>query len=176
MLQILNSTRDDIGTIFNLYDAAIAFQKIKFNKHWLGFDASLIEREVDESRQFKLVAGETVVCIFAITFNDALIWGEHEKSPAVYIHRIVTHPAYHGNGYVKNIVQWAVQYARENGSAFVRMDTWGDNQKLIDYYTNCGFRFIGLSHVIQDDTLPRHYQGNRLSLFEIAVEDHQPPA
>ena len=42
-LKIINSTIEDIETIFKLYDDAIAHQKKDFHKHWAGFDRSLIE-------------------------------------------------------------------------------------------------------------------------------------
>ncbi len=144
-MQIINSTKEDIKTIFEFYDAAIAYQKIKFNKHWQGFDTALIEKEIKENRQYKIVVDGSIVCIFAITFNDPVIWGEKDKDPAVYIHRIVTHPAFRGNNCIKNIVDWAVDFGSKNAIQFVRMDTWGDNQKLINHYTNCGFTFLGIS-------------------------------
>jgi len=172
-MQIVNSTQADIDTIFDFYDDAIALQKVKFNKHWQGFERRVIEQEIAENRQYKLVAEGVTVCIFAVTFNDAAIWGKRDKSPSVYIHRIVTKPAFRGNNYVKNIIEWAIGFGDKNGKEFVRMDTWGDNQKLIDYYQNCGFKFLGLSDVIQNDGLPKHYQGIQLSLFEISIKDYE---
>ncbi|MEO5889204.1 MAG: GNAT family N-acetyltransferase [Ferruginibacter sp.] len=168
-MQIINSKPNDIPAIFKLYDAAIAFQKTKFNKHWQGFDLELVEKEVAENRQYKIVVDDVIACIFAVTFNDALIWGKKDEAPSVYIHRIVTSPAFRGNNFVKSIIEWGIEFGSRNGKQFIRMDTWGDNQKLIDYYTNCGFTFLGLSDVILDDSLPKHYQGVRLSLFEIAI-------
>lgn len=76
MMQIINSTASDIKTIFQFYDFAIAYQKTKFNKHRQGFDIPLIEQEIRENRQFKIVADNKIVCVFAITFNDKAIWGD----------------------------------------------------------------------------------------------------
>jgi hypothetical protein len=84
MMQIINSTANDLETIFQFYDFAIAYQKTKFNKHWQGFDLPVIEKEINENRQFKIVADNKIVCVFAITFNDPAIWGEKDKDPAVY--------------------------------------------------------------------------------------------
>ncbi len=168
-MEITNSTTEDMPTILKLYDAAIAYQQTKFHKQWQGFDELLIEKEIAENRQYKMIDDCTIVCIFAVTFSDALIWGNKDKEPSIYIHRIVNNPLYRGRGYVKNIIEWAVNFGRNNGKQFVRMDTWGDNEKLIKYYTNCGFTFLGLSHTISSDALPKHYQGIRLSLFEIAI-------
>jgi hypothetical protein len=87
----------------------------------------------------------------------------------MYIHRIVTNPEFHGRRYVPIITGWAVNHAREKDLRFVRMDTWGDNQKLIDYYQSCGFKFLGLTTPAESPTMPAHYRGIDLSLFEIDI-------
>jgi ribosomal protein S18 acetylase RimI-like enzyme len=169
IMEIINSTADDTATIFKFYDHAIAYQKTKFNKHWQGFDLALIQTEIKENRQWKIMMDNTVVCIFAITFNDAAIWGDKDEQPSIYIHRIVTNPLFRGNNFVNEIITWAKKYGKENGRQFIRMDTWGDNQKLIDYYTKCGFTFLGLSDELNAKDLPKHYSGIQLSLFEIKI-------
>ena len=88
----------------------------------------------------------------------------------MYIHRIVTNPEFRGRGYVRTITDWARDHARTNELRFVRMDTWGDNQKLIDYYQSCGFKFVGLMTPSPSATLPKHYNSIDLSLFEIDLE------
>jgi ribosomal protein S18 acetylase RimI-like enzyme len=133
-MQILPSQPNDIATIFQLYDDAVAFQKTRFNKHWLPFDRAMVEKEITELKQWKIMEGDEVACIFAITYDDPFIWKEKNVDPAIYIHRIVTHPAYHGRGYVKAIVEWAKEHAKDTRKQFIRMDTWGDNYKLIRYY------------------------------------------
>ncbi len=168
-MKILNSTIEDMPGIFKLYDEAIVYQQTKFHKHWQGFDELLIQKEIEQNSQYKIIEDGTIVCIFAVTFSDALIWGDKDKEPSIYIHRIVTNPLFRGKGYVKNIVEWAINFGSNNGKKFLRMDTWGDNEKLIKYYTSCGFKFLGLTNSIADDGLPKHYQGIRLSLFEIAI-------
>ncbi len=167
-MEITNSTPADIGLIFELYDAAIEFQKQVFDKHWQGFDTGLVEREIAENRQWKIMVDGQVACIFAITFEDKSIWKERDQGDGMYIHRIVTNPAFRGRKFVPIITAWAVEYAKSNGIPYVRMDTWGDNQKLIDYYQSCGFNFLGI--IVPDKAgLPSHYNGITLSLFEIAV-------
>ena len=168
-MTILNSTPDDLEAILSLYNTAIDYQKKVFHRHWQGFDRKMIELEIQENRQWKLVVNHEIVCIFAITFNDPLIWKEKDKDPSIYLHRIVTHPSFRGNFYVKDIVVWATEYGKNNGKQFIRMDTFGDNQKLIDYYVQCGFRFLGLTTLAKADNLPKHYEGASLSLFEIQI-------
>ena len=168
-MQIHNSSIEDINAIFKLYDEAISFQKTKFNKHWHGFERSLVETEISENRQWKIVIDEQIACIFAITYEDELIWGEKSNEPSIYIHRIVTNPVFRGKYFVKIIVEWAKDFCKQYNKQFIRMDTWGDNESLIVHYTNCGFEFLGLTTLQKSEGLPKHYEGACLSLFEIKV-------
>ena len=168
-MEIINSNAADIDTIFTFYDAAVAYQKTKFDKHWLSFDRLMVEKELAENRQWKIMEGDEVACIFAIAYQDPFIWKEKDIDPSIYIHRIVTHPTYHGRQYVKTIIEWAKEHAKESGKEYIRMDTWGDNEALIKYYVACGFNFLGTVIPTASDHLPKHYSAIFLSLFEIKV-------
>ena len=82
----------------------------------------------------------------------------------------MTNPSYRGNNFVVEIVKWAREFGKENDKSFIRMDTWGDNQKLIDYYVKCGFDFLGIITPTGQEKLPKHYTGITLSLFEIKID------
>lgn len=166
---VSNLEPQEIDTIFNFYDMAIEYQRTRFDKTWQSFDHSLIEKELAEKRQWKITEGDDIACIFAVTYEDPFIWGEKDKDPAMYIHRIVTHPGYHGRHYVKHIVNWAKQHAPAMGKKFIRMDTWGDNEKLINYYQSCGFNYLGSTVPERSKQLPEHYSAIYLSLFEIEL-------
>jgi GNAT superfamily N-acetyltransferase len=170
-MQIVNSTPEDIKTIFELYDKAMEYQKLVFHKHWQPFDPLLIQQEIGENRLWKIMVDGSVACIFSIAYSDPLIWGQRDSEPALYIHRIVTNPLFRGQGYVRIIVEWAKEYGQRIGKKYLRMDTWGDNQKLIDYYIDCGFVFVEIITPTNTALLPKHYDGINLSLFEIALEE-----
>ena len=167
-IQVINSQISDIETIFQFYDMAIAHQKKVFNKHWQGFSRSLVETEIAENRQYKILVKGEVACIFAVTFEDKLIWGDQDVD-SIYIHRIVTHPGFRGYSFVKEIIKWAKAFAPLNGIKYIRMDTWADNEKLLAYYTDCGFDYVGVVTMQETEGLPKHYEGISLSLFEIKV-------
>ena len=166
---IVVSTSDDLDTIYHFYDLAVDFQKTKFDKHWLPFDREMVMREVAEQRQYKIMERDEVACIFAVTYSDPDIWEERNIDKAVYIHRIVTHPDFRGRNYVKQIIAWAREHCANQHLDYIRMDTWGDNQSLIDYYQSCGFDFLGIITPEVSDDLPAHYSAITLSLFQIAV-------
>lgn len=172
-MKITNCTKDDIDAIFSLYSLASDYQKAKKTVVvWPDFKRELVETEVRENRQWKLLIDDKIACLWVITFSDEQIWEQRNKDTAVYIHRIATHPDFRGNNFVTKIVSWAKEYAKSHKKQYVRLDTLGNNIKLIEHYKNAGFDFLGMFHLKNTDTLPEHYQGAPACLFEIDVHQH----
>lgn len=168
-MKIINSTMADIDAIFSLYDAGTTYQKSVAKKHWKGFEKSMIETEIGEKRNWKIVIDEEIACIFSITFEDAAIWQKKNEDPAIYIHRIATNPLYRGSSFVKHIVSWAKNYAATLEKSFIRMDTGSGNEKLNNYYISCGFTYLGITELTGTADLPEHYKDGSSSLFEIKL-------
>jgi len=116
------------------------------------------------------MVNDEVACVFAITFEDESTWKEKNINKAVYFYRIVTHPNFRGKKFVEKILVWGKKLGKEKNLNFLRMDTWGDNDALINYYQQCGFSFL---RIITPDykNLSRHYEGINLSLFEIDLKN-----
>jgi len=170
-LKIKTSSLRDITEIFRLYGLATEYQKIIFPENtWPTFESALVETEIQEQRQFKMVIDDQIACVWAITFTDPQIWEERDKDPSIYIHRIATNPDFRGNQFVAEIVAWARDYAQSRQKKFIRLDTCGHNQKLIKHYTNCGFDFLGIVRLRNADELPSHYQDADVCLFEIKLD------
>lgn len=167
-MKIQTSTPKDISEIFCLYGIATEYQKTIFpDNTWPTFERELVETEIQEQRQFKMVIDDQIACVWAITFTDPQIWEEKNSEPSIYIHRIATNPVFRGQKFVTEIVKWAKVYARSHQKKFIRMDTCGNNQKLIAHYKSCGFDFLGVVRLKNADELPSHYQDADVCLFEI---------
>jgi len=169
-MEIVNSTLDDLQTIFDLYDAAIVHQKAVSHLHWLPFERDRVENEIVQGRQWKILVDGQVACIFATAYADPEIWGEKDADPAVYLHRIVTNPAFRGRNFVAAIVDWAKSHGRALDKSYVRLDTWSDNPRLKQHYLACGFEFLGIITPRDLSKLPSHYTGISLALFEIGLD------
>ncbi len=169
-MQIINSNPADIETLLRFYDWGRELQQEKSNRHWQNFDPAVLLKEIAEKRQWKIMEDDQVTCVFLTAYDDPYIWGEKNKNPSVYLHRIVTHPLHRGKNYVKTIIEWAKGHGKQMGKEYLRMDTWGDNPKLIDYYIKCGFNFLGIITPDTTANLPAHYSCISLSLFEIKID------
>ena len=166
---ITNCVKEDIEEIFRLYAVATNYQKERYNMYWPEFDYKMVEDEIEENCQWKLIIDGEIVCVWATTFTDPLIWEERNIDPSVYIHRIATNENYRGKNFVIEIVEWAKKYAVTNDKQFVRLDTTGLNEKLIAHYTKCGFTFLELRKLQNTEGLPAHYHNADVSLFELEL-------
>jgi GNAT superfamily N-acetyltransferase len=170
-MEIKNCKEEDINEIFSLYRIATDFQKTRFTSHWPEFERSLVETEIAENRQWKIVIDSKIACVWATTFNDPQIWEDRNNDPAIYIHRIATSHEFRGLNLVGQIVEWAEQHALDHNKKFIRMDTVGDNPGLIGYYSKCGFDFLGLLKLKDTEGLPTHYENATVSLFQIKLNE-----
>lgn len=166
---IENTTAEDLNNIMKLYEYARNVQKAKGAVLWPQFDKPLIETAILNKEQWKITIGDHIACVWSTTFNDPQIWGERNRDPSVYIHRIAANPLFKGHNMVNKIVTWAKNYARQNEKIFIRMDTVGENKGLINYYQKCGFDFLGLLQLIDSEGLPAHYHNATVSLFQITI-------
>nr|WP_068888128.1 GNAT family N-acetyltransferase [Pedobacter panaciterrae] len=170
-MEIKNCLITDVVEILSLYEAARNLQIQREMVVWPTFENSFIENEINENRQWKIVEGNLIACNWAITFEDKEIWGKKDNNDAIYVHRICTNPTLRGNRYIEKIGEWSKQYARQLGKRFVRLDTLGDNTKLIKHYTSAGFDFLGMVKLTDTVNLPPHYQKEpNCCLFEIDLQ------
>jgi len=169
-LHIVNSTPQDMSIIFELFNKAIDYQKKNGFELWPQFSEQLIQTEVLEKRHWKILDGNKTACVFSVLHNDPVIWGhERDQEPSVYLHRIAINPLFKGKGMMKLIRQWAMEYGKQNNRKYVRMNTWGNNERLRNYYIDCGFNYIGQQYLQGTEGLPGHYGGSVLSLFQIDI-------
>ena len=78
-MTIKNVSIVDIDEVFRLYKIASDYQREKKKVIvWPNFDRNMVETEITEKRQFKMLIENEVVCIWAITFSDEQILGREK--------------------------------------------------------------------------------------------------
>jgi GNAT superfamily N-acetyltransferase len=165
---ISNCTPADIPLMFTIYDQATARMKPFTPVPWVGFDPKMVEQEITEGRQWKIVEDGQIACVFLTAYSDPHIWGDRNNDPSVYLHRIATHEAFQGRFYVKTIVEWAKQHALDLGKTHVRLDTGAGNPKITQFYIKAGFDYLGDVNLASTEGLPAHYSTDfKFSIFEI---------
>ena len=71
---------------------------------------------------------------------------------------------------MQKIVDWSIEHARKHNKQYIRMDTCGKNDRLINHYKNCGFNFLGMKKLKNTSDLPSHYHKADVCFFEIELK------
>jgi len=164
--KIVNTTKNDLKFIYWLFEMAIAYQKRKNYTVWRGYDKNVLQKDIENKLQYKILVEEEIACIFSICYADPIIWREKDKGDAIYLHRIVVNPNYKGHKQFEKILSWAIEHAKQKRLNFIRMDTWADNSNIVGYYKSFGFKF--LENYITPDApeLPITHRNLGLALLE----------
>jgi len=171
-IEIANTTTNDLNIILWLFEQAMKLQGEKGYKVWDGIDEAALQKDIELNLQYKIVSGNDIMCIFSIQLSDPFIWREKDQDDAVYIHRIVVNPNFKGQKLFQRVLDWVKHFAAKNKLKFVRMDTWADNLKIIEYYKSFGFEFIETYHTSNAVELPIQNRNLNVALLQLEVDDN----
>jgi ribosomal protein S18 acetylase RimI-like enzyme len=168
-IKITNTTMPDMEAVLGLFDEAIQLQGKNGYKVWNSIDKLALQKDIDEGLQYKIVNGHDILCIFSIQLSDPFIWRDKDQNDAIYLHRIVVNPKFKGQKQFQRVLNWAMQFARQNKLKFIRMDTWADNLKIIEYYQSFGFEFVENYTTTNETKLPIQNRNLDVTLLEMKV-------
>jgi ribosomal protein S18 acetylase RimI-like enzyme len=169
IFEIKNTSESDIDFIYWLFEQAILYQKKNNYPIWEGYDKTILQKDIENRRQYKIMKDSKIACIFSVLYSDELIWADMEKGNAIYLHRIAVNPDFKGNKLFEKILDWAIQHAKEKKRDFLRMDTWANNPNIIAYYQTYGFNFLGEITTPDSPDLPIQNRNLTLALLEKRV-------
>lgn len=173
---IENTLPGDLEFIYELYEEAICYQEKMGYNVWKGYDRDLLRKEMEEKLQHKLVIGDKIALVFSAIYTDKALWGERENNDAVYVHRLVVNPLFRGRRLFGHIFNWLISDAKRRDRRYLRLDTWGDNPRMIAYYESFGYRFVGNFTSGDDASLPLPHRNLFFALMEYEIKGNEPAA
>lgn len=168
-IKIINTTKNDFSDILLLFEQAMKLQGQNGYKVWDDIDKIGLGNDIADKLQYKITKGSDILCIFSVQFSDPLIWRDRDKNDAIYLHRIVVNPNFKGQRQFEKVLNWAKQFVRQHGLKYVRMDTWADNSRIINYYKSFGFKFLENYKTSDEPELPIQNRNLNIALLEMKV-------
>lgn len=166
---IENTRQEDLDFIFWLYEEAIYYHKQMGYNIWQGYDKDVLQQEMQKKLQHKLIINDKIALVFSAIYSDKLLWKDRDQDDAVYVHRLVVNPEFRGNKLFGLVFQWLIQDAKNKGRKYLRLDTWGDNPKMIGYYESFGYKFIMNFSSGDDSRLPIPHRNMFFALLEYEI-------
>lgn len=159
----------DLEIIFQLFEEAINFQKQNNYIGWKEYDQTFLSNEVNNGFLYKIIVDDAIACIFSICYADPFIWREMEQGNALYLHRIVLNRKFAGKRLFEKVLEWSIYHAHTENLQYIRMDTWAENEKIIDYYKSYGFRYIETYTTGNNIELPIQHRNLNITLLEFSL-------
>lgn len=102
---------------------------------------------------------EIIGCIAISSFKDPeydeVAWLTKETAH-YYIHRLAIDPAFQGNGFAKNLMDFAENLAREANITSIRLDTFSQNDRNNRFYEARGYTRLGNIYFPKQSNHPFH--------------------
>lgn len=164
---IVPTERKDQDTVLWLFEQAMILQGKDGYKVWNKIDKDSIENDIAAGLQYKVIQDNHILCIFSIQYSDPHIWRERDRADAIYLHRIVVHPEFRGQKQFEKVLNWTKGFVLKHDRKFIRMDTWADNTRIIDYYRTFGFKLIENYRTPDIPALPIQNRNIEVALLEL---------
>ncbi|MBJ6369476.1 GNAT family N-acetyltransferase [Snuella sedimenti] len=143
---IRKGTSDDIHAIINI-TAACATHMI--NNHIYQWNASYpnkegFKKDVTRGELYVMeVDTKVIACITLSDLMDAVYlpvsWLTPNKNN-LYVHRLAVHPEHQGKGHAQKLMDFAKTFAIKNNYSSIRLDTFSQNPKNLNFYELRGFK------------------------------------
>ncbi|SEK83467.1 N-acetylglutamate synthase, GNAT family [Aquimarina amphilecti] len=126
--------------------AMIVKEIYQWNEHYP--TRSRFEKDVELQELYVLEEEDLIKGIIVITelMDDEYIpieWITTENKNNLYIHRLAVHPDYWGEGYARQLMNWAETYAKSNEYISIRLDTFSQNKRNQQFYETRGYKKLG---------------------------------
>jgi ribosomal protein S18 acetylase RimI-like enzyme len=141
-MKIINPTISQSAELFKIYREAKV--KLESNGIFQWTDSyptlELIQRDLELGELYALEKNNT--------FFGAINLGETQEeeykqidwkfnhSNILVIHRLVVHPSFQGEGFGNKLMTFAEDFAKQNGYSSIRLDTYSQNEKAVNFYRN----------------------------------------
>lgn len=168
-MYIAPTVSDDLGVIRGLFDQAVLYQQAKGLPMWNRYDKAALTADLRQKIQYKLCADHEIAMVFSVFMTDPNMWGEREQGDAIYLHRIISNPAFKGQRLLQQVIDWSVDLAKAQQRKYLRLDTWASNPQMQAYYQSFGFDYQGNAFIPDLPEIPPPYRNYEVSLFQIRI-------
>ena len=142
MLEVRPATQEDVSAIAQVLSEAAVYKAEQGDYLWgtEPFTSDEIEARLQGGGLYAAISDGEVVGTVTLTDQDKRIWEDDgENHEALYIHQLATSDEARGKNLGEQIIDWAVDKAREEGRNAVRLDCSYTNRGLCQYYERRGF-------------------------------------
>ncbi|MGM7701414.1 GNAT family N-acetyltransferase [Pseudalkalibacillus sp. Hm43] len=143
-MKVKTATMEDINTVLDLLVNAAEWIQTKGTTQWdyylndLEGNTQEVKDSIRNGSTFLFYEKERPIATATLELKpsewDFDMWEDEANDPVVYLHRVVVHRDFAGEGLGNQILDWSEDYVRESGLNTMRFDCLASNESLNAYY------------------------------------------
>jgi ribosomal protein S18 acetylase RimI-like enzyme len=94
--------------------------------------------DIELQELWKLEDKNSIIGLIVLTENEDAEYHNvkwlTKNNKNLYIHRLAVDPKFQGKGYAQKLMDFAEKYAMENGYNSIRLDTFSENKRNLQFY------------------------------------------
>lgn len=94
--------------------------------------------DIELQELWKLEDKNSIIGLIVLTENEDAEYQDvkwlTKNHKNLYIHRLAVDPNFQGKGYAQKLMDFAEKYAKENGYSSIRLDTFSENKRNLNFY------------------------------------------
>ena len=130
----------------------------QWNEHYpsnLAFEKDIKRDELYVFEKGNAIRGTIVISSYMDEEYSQIDWLTADRN-TIYIHRLSVHPDFQGNGFAKQMMDFAEAHAQKMGCASVRLDTFSQNKRNQKFYESRGYQRLGDIFFPKQSEFPFH--------------------
>lgn len=144
-MEIVSIPINDFREVTSLYKVVIKSLREKYIFQWDRFypNQFIIFRDLKNNHFFGVKEDNRIVGVVVLNTSQSkqyvhIDWEDQLGRP-LCIHRLAVHPNDQGKGAGKKLIQFAEDYARNQGFSSLRLDAYSKNPGAVALYDHAGF-------------------------------------
>lgn len=159
---IRKASLKDLNEIKKLTEAcaeALQQQKIyQWNKDYPGREK--LENDIKREELFVYEYKNRIIAIIVLTPKMDKVYQNiswlTETENNLYVHRLATHPDFWGQGYAREMMDFAEDFAKTGNFISIRLDTFSQNKRNQKFYEARGYQRLGDVYFPHKNDQPFH--------------------
>jgi GNAT superfamily N-acetyltransferase len=150
VFQFRQATQNDLASIWEIIQQAIARRKSEGSKQWQDGYPNPNSLEIDIQNQvgFVLTLSETIVGYSAVLINDEPAYAAIEghwltNGDFIVVHRVAIHDDFLGQGLAIKIFEMIADYTKTKNIKSIKVDTNFDNLPMLHIFKKLGYQYCG---------------------------------
>ncbi|VVB75119.1 Acetyltransferase (GNAT) family protein [uncultured archaeon] len=154
-MQIRSATINDFDAIFSIVNECKADMKSRGLEQWPSHHPSkeTILKGINSGNHFVILENNQIVGGVLLNHSPdeqykLVKWEITDTNPLI-VHRLAISPKHQGKGIAQELMKYAEELAKKDGSKSIRLDTYSTNKASNKFYQKLGYKHAGTIKMLQ---------------------------